>query len=278
MSDPQDLDFTRPAKSAIYDAGVARRCFETLGSVESVAQGQPFFAAGETSDRMYLLLDGEVSLIRDKKLLDVVKAGEVFGEMAAITRLPRSASAIARSACRAVSLDARQFQLAIQQTPEFAMMLMSILITRLRLTDELARVTRSIPDWQGKQENRVFDAQTVRDLAAALPERPPLRVLADHAIFQAGDSGVFMYIVLAGRVEISIQSKVVEKIGPGGVFGEMALVDQSPRAANAKAETACTLLAINRSDFLALVRGKPAFAVSLLKALAERLRYMTSGG
>jgi CRP-like cAMP-binding protein len=91
-----------------------------------------------------------------------------------------------------------------------------------------------------------------------------------------GEGGVFMYVVLEGRVAISIKSKVVERIGPGGVFGEMALVDQSPRAATAVAETACSLLSINRADFLSAVKSNPAFAVSLLRALAERLRYMTS--
>jgi CRP/FNR family cyclic AMP-dependent transcriptional regulator len=85
-------------------------------------------------------------------------------------------------------------------------------------------------------------------------------------------------VVFKGRVAISIQSTVVEKVGPGGVFGEMALVDQSPRAATAVAETPCVLLAINRNDFLSLVKSKPAFAVSMLKALTERLRHMTSGG
>jgi CRP-like cAMP-binding protein len=56
----------------------------------------------------------------------------------------------------------------------------------------------------------------------------------------------------------------------------MALVDQSPRAATATAETDCTLLAINRTDFIELVKTKPAFATSLLKALSDRLRFMTS--
>jgi CRP-like cAMP-binding protein len=65
-------------------------------------------------------------------------------------------------------------------------------------------------------------------------------------------------------------------VGPGGVFGEMALVDQSPRAATAIAETDCDLLAINRGDFLMMVKTNPVFAVSLLKAAADRLRDMTS--
>jgi hypothetical protein len=75
MSEMEDLDFTRPAKSEIYDPAVARACFETLGTAESVGQGQPFFVEGETSDRMYLLLEGEASLIRGKKIIDIVKAG-----------------------------------------------------------------------------------------------------------------------------------------------------------------------------------------------------------
>jgi CRP-like cAMP-binding protein len=85
-----------------------------------------------------------------------------------------------------------------------------------------------------------------------------------------------MYVVLEGRVAISIRGTVIERVGPGGVFGEMALVDQSPRAARAVTETQCSLLSINRNDFLSAVKTNPAFAVSLLKALADRLRYMTS--
>jgi len=271
-----DLDFTRPARHETYDPAIARTCFEALGKVESVAQGQPFFSEGQTSDKMYLLLEGEASLARGKKMIDIVKAGEIFGEMAAITHRPRSASAIARSACRVISLDGKQFQQAIQRTPEFALMLMQIMINRLRLTDAMLRMTRSLPDWSGKQESTVFDKKVLDELAGALPDRPAQTYPANTVVVREGEGGVFMYVVLQGRVGISIESTIVERIGPGGVFGEMALVDESPRAASAVAETPCALLAINRKDFLALVRTKPAFGVALLRAVAERLRYMTS--
>jgi CRP-like cAMP-binding protein len=56
----------------------------------------------------------------------------------------------------------------------------------------------------------------------------------------------------------------------------MALVDQSPRAATATAETDCDLISINRADFLTMVKSNPVFAVSLLKAAVDRLRDMTS--
>jgi CRP/FNR family cyclic AMP-dependent transcriptional regulator len=78
--------------------------------------------------------------------------------------------------------------------------------------------------------------------------------------------------VIDGSVAISIRGTVVERVSPGGIFGEMALIDQSPRAANASAETDCTLLAINRQVFVNLVKSEPTFGISLLGAMAERLR------
>jgi CRP-like cAMP-binding protein len=273
----EDLDFTRrPTKSALYDPAVARICFESLGKVESVAQSMVFFTENQNSDRMYLLEEGEVSLTRGGKPIDVVKAGEIFGEMAAISRLPRSATAVARSACRVVSLDAKQFQRAIQKMPEFALMLMNILINRLRLTLTMLAMSKSLEASDGARTRRVFDDKLLQGLMVATQHRLPQHCPLNKVIMTEGEAGVFMYVVLSGRVAISIKSKIVEWVGPGGVFGEMALVDQSPRAATATAETDCDLLSINRGDFLTMVKTNPVFVVSLLKAAADRLRDMTS--
>jgi CRP/FNR family cyclic AMP-dependent transcriptional regulator len=75
---------------------------------------------------------------------------------------------------------------------------------------------------------------------------------------------------------VKIGAQVVEKLGPGGAFGEAALVDQSTRLATAVAETDCSLLPISRKAFLALVQMSPGFAESMLSSLAERLRLLTS--
>src|SRR3970282_623141 len=244
----EDLDFTRrPTKSAIYDPAVARICFESLGKVERVAQGEIFFTENQNSDRMYLLEEGEVSLTRGSKPIDVVKAGEIFGEMAAISRLPRSATATARTACRVVSLDAKQFQRAIQKMPEFALMLMNILIHRLRLTLTMLAPSKSLEASDGARTRRLFDDKLLQGLMVAPQHRLPQHCPLTKVIMKEGEAGVFMYVVLSGRVAISIKSKIVEWVGPGGVFGEMALVDQSPRAATAMAETDCDLLSINRA-------------------------------
>ena len=93
----------------------------------------------------------------------------------------------------------------------------------------------------------------------------------DHVFFEGERESVF-YMIMEGKVAISIRGAVVQYVGPGAVFGEMALIDQSPRAANAVAETDCALLAINRNVFLNLVKSEPSFGIALLSAMAERLR------
>jgi CRP-like cAMP-binding protein len=114
-------------------------------------------------------------------------------------------------------------------------------------------------------------------LAQGLGERAVARYPRGGIIMVQGQAGALMYVVMEGRVAISLRGAVVERVGPGGVFGEMALIDQSPRAANAAAEMDCVLLGISRPVFLNLVKTEPAFGVSLLTAIAERVRNMAAG-
>jgi CRP-like cAMP-binding protein len=272
-----ELDFTQPsAQDEGYDPAVARKCFDSFGKTENFAEMESFFIEGHASDRMYLLVEGEVSLLRNKKTLDIVKAGEIFGEIAVITQQPRSATAIARKFCQVLVMDARQFQQALQATPEFALMLMNIMNNRLRLTLALMKQTASLPSFGDRDVLRVFDKKMMEDLVAAFRARPPQTFPAGRVIMKEGDSGVSMYIVIRGRITVSIKETVVEQVGPGGTFGEMALVDQASRSATAVAATESQLLTISRSDFLNLVKTKPGFAISLLKTIADRLRNMTA--
>jgi CRP-like cAMP-binding protein len=270
-----DLDFTGTARSVLYDPGIARKCFESFGKLEKAGAGEAIFAEGDDSDKMYLLTEGEVMLSRGRKSLDIVKAGEVFGEMAAISRQPRSANAVARTACTALSLDSRQFRKAIESAPEFALMLMSIMITRLRMTMARLKLTKTLPDLNHSDESRVFDRRLLDELSKSFKGRQPQTVPAGHVIMKEGEGGVFMYVVMQGRIAVSVQKTVVEHIGQGGVFGEMAILDQSSRAATATAEIPSMLLSINRNEFLSLIRENSEFAVSLLTAITERLRGMT---
>ncbi len=106
-------------------------------------------------------------------------------------------------------------------------------------------------------------------------------VAAGGVIFREGDAGDEMYVVVAGKVRIS---KQVEGVGeealsilePGSYFGEMAVIDDAPRSADARAHAACALAAIKREDLDQLMFIDKDLAYDILwtfvRTLTVRLR------
>src|SRR4051794_3628562 len=148
--DMDDLDFSAPGPKPkpaaapaaqhpkpVYNAAMAMEFFRAGGKAEAVSAGTRFFEEDEKArflkrDKMYLLLEGEVVLAARGKAIGIVKIGEIFGEMAAISESPRTASATAKTACRVIALDEKEFQKALQVKPDFALMLMGMMVLRLR--------------------------------------------------------------------------------------------------------------------------------------------------
>ena len=285
-----DLDFssTSPAKPPaqpaapppppVYNAAIAMEFFKSAGKPESFAAGATLFAEDEKgglfkSPKMYVLILGEIEMIAQNQVIGTVRAGETFGEMAVIAQAARTATAKAKTQCTVIGLDEKQFQQALQHKPEFALMLMSIMNNRLRSTITRLRASGSLHAGEAKA-SAIFDKKLLAGLVNLMSGQEPMVYPAGKMIMQEGTGGAFMYVVLEGKVAITIKGGLVGKAGPGGVFGEMALVDQSTRAATAVAETGCKLLAINRTAFLHLVKTSPAFGASLLSGLAERAKDM----
>ena len=86
-----------------------------------------------------------------------------------------------------------------------------------------------------------------------------------------------MFVVRTGEVTIERGGRVMETLGSGGVFGEMALIDGSPRSATVRAKTDCEVAPINEKTFLFLVHETPFFAIAMMRTLADRLRRMDEG-
>lgn len=91
-------------------------------------------------------------------------------------------------------------------------------------------------------------------------------------VFRAGDPGDCMYAVVEGEVEIRVGDRVIERTGPGGVVGELALIDRSPRSATAIAAAPCLLAPVDEKTFQFMVQQTPFFALQVMRLLAERLR------
>jgi CRP-like cAMP-binding protein len=97
---------------------------------------------------------------------------------------------------------------------------------------------------------------------------------AGHAVFREGDRGDHMFAVVKGSVDLVINGKVVETVEAGGVFGEMALVEEQPRVATALVKADAEIVRIDRKRFLFLVQQTPYFSLQLMAIMANRLRQM----
>ena len=96
--------------------------------------------------------------------------------------------------------------------------------------------------------------------------------VAGTVIFREGDPGDFMYGVQDGEVELIHGEQSLAIVGPGSIFGEMALIDNAPRTATAIAVTDCKLVPVDKHYFQFLVHETPTFAARVMQTLSKRLR------
>jgi len=103
-------------------------------------------------------------------------------------------------------------------------------------------------------------------------ETPVRSFKAGDIIFKAGDPAKELYVIRQGRVEIRLGNRALAVLHDHELFGEMALIDDAPRSATAVAATDVDLVPIGEKQFLFLVSQTPFFALSVMRALARRLR------
>jgi CRP-like cAMP-binding protein len=104
------------------------------------------------------------------------------------------------------------------------------------------------------------------------PSAQPFAV--DEKLFEAGQPGDHMYVVVEGEVALVLKDTTLEVLGPGGIFGEMALIDHRDRSASAVGKTAGVVVPVNQKRFMYLVQNTPFFAIQVMEVMAERLRHM----
>jgi len=107
---------------------------------------------------------------------------------------------------------------------------------------------------------------------------PVKRFEAGERIFLEHDAGDAMYVVRSGAVDVISFGQVLEQVGVGGVFGEMAIIDDAPRAAAALASQPTEVAVIDKPTFLALIADEPEFALNVMKLMAERVRRKAGSG
>ncbi|HUN08614.1 MAG TPA: DUF1003 domain-containing protein [Aggregatilineales bacterium] len=135
---------------------------------------------------------------------------------------------------------------------------------------------------------RVIDPQDLRqiplfqllddnELAALTDQLEVRKYWKGQMVFWQGSPGDTMFLVHSGRVELYIKDKNGDVVNlncaePGDMFGELALLDQQPRSANAKATADTTLLVIDQNDLRQLFQAYPAAAFDIMAMLSRRIR------
>ena len=115
-------------------------------------------------------------------------------------------------------------------------------------------------------ENSKFEFQELLNKEEFISVRP------DTVLFRQGEAGDRMYIVLEGEISLEINGQALGTEGVGGIVGEMALIDETPRIGTATTLTDCVLAPLDMDAFTTLVKQKPEFSIHVMRVLTKRLR------
>jgi CRP-like cAMP-binding protein len=124
------------------------------------------------------------------------------------------------------------------------------------------------------------EAVMIQDIAddeilAACGDAETITLKSGEILFREGDDARSMYVVKQGTLRILSGSTILETVRPGGLVGEMAIIEaHMPRSATVIAGTYCELVEIDIPRFLSLVANTPAFSITVLRVISRRLRVM----
>jgi CRP/FNR family cyclic AMP-dependent transcriptional regulator len=261
---------------------------------------------------LYMLERGEITVQRTTSYgtfaLGVVEPGDFFGEASFITGQERNSDALAAAASQVFRLDSQMLDNLIETTPEMGVQvywtLWHSLARKLRATNDqlksffssesmpenflrLRKQTAGVPASIRVEQSdkiRLFREQGIsrRELITLATFSHEKRFAAGASLFQEGDEGAEMYIILEGRVMISkyipgAGEEALAILERGDFFGEMSLIDGEPRSADARAHGGpLTVLALDQATVREVLAMDPHAAVEFLQLLcrlvANRLR------
>lgn len=132
------------------------------------------------------------------------------------------------------------------------------------LTIEKVLILRNTP---------IFDSVKEEQLVDVAAHAEPIELGAGTTLFERGQAGNAMYVVVEGRIKAHIGEKVLAELGPNDVVGEMAALDPEPRSASVTAIEPTLLLRISNQNLQLLIDHNPDVARGVIKVLCARLRH-----
>jgi CRP/FNR family transcriptional regulator, cyclic AMP receptor protein len=118
----------------------------------------------------------------------------------------------------------------------------------------------------------MFSACTDKELAQIARACDEVEVAPDTRLVEEGAVGKDFFLIVVGDAVVTRAGVEVATVGPGQYFGELSLLDESPRNATVTARTPMTLITLGRREFSAVLDSWPGVAHKLLRQMARRLR------
>ncbi len=136
-------------------------------------------------------------------------------------------------------------------------------MARTKVSDHLARVA-------------LFSACSKKELATIAKVTEQMTLPDGHVLTTQGETSREAFVIVSGKVTVKRNNRKVAELGPGGMLGELGLLDQGPRTATAVASGEVEVLAIAPREFATLLDSVPSITRKLLKALAATVRDLDS--
>jgi len=281
-----------------------------LAQLQTFEHAEVLFREELDGRDLYLIHSGTIHITRKTpagtQIMTALGSGELFGEVSYLDRCARSASAFGVGSGSLYCFPAEDLDKAIQQDRELAV---SLLWSFWHTLSDKVRAANSQMSEFFDIPGQLLQPQQLADAGAAihLGDEEKLDILReqglsalelrllttyskeqvynkDALIFAEGEHGDSLYIVVDGSVRISrmvagMGEECLTVLERGEVFGEMALIDDQPRSADARAHGAgCTVLSVSRSLLKEVLSMDPDAAVQFLgllcRLLCHRLRAM----
>lgn len=226
--------------------------------------GEVIVREGEEADACYILVNGRARVVKEFKLgqeiaLATLRPGDEFGEQALIGGGKRNASVRCSTSVDALRLDRTDFLSLLNQHPD------------LRTALELTARHRTLHGFLHEFSN--FGRLPERALRALVEKMTPVAFEGGATIVREGDPAGPMYVVESGRVRVFSRNNGRERnlafYREGDFFGELSILNGSPRFASAEAVSDCRLLALPPEAVRELEQQSPEFRRLLEERLAQ---------
>jgi hypothetical protein len=254
-----------------------------------MTKGEVIFWEGDSPDGFYLISSGEVSIKRDHTIVCSLTSGHSFGEIAIISEGPRTATAICEKDGILLRVATDAFKMLVVEYPAFAQRVIELIGGSKPSTPEAARshdslAKRSRADAAFDEfsaadithadeaasilaEVEIFASVTRTQLVAIASASRRISLRAGDPVFREGESSDGAYVVATGLVEIFRGDAQLSTIRRSTLFGEVAVLKNSPRTASARMIEDGSLLYIDAPTFRRALAANPVIVQSLLRRM-----------